>query len=89
MGYDAGFRWGMGRATLKIVLSLAGAGAVGFCVFVLLEAMLPGAHAPRAGAALFRFQVSSMIAMGVFAGIAIVIYVRLSRSWAKRQESRK
>ncbi len=76
----------MGRATLKIVLSLTGAGASGFCVFVLLEALLPGVHAPRAGAALFRFQVSSTIAMGVFAGIAIVIYVRLSRSWAKRQE---
>jgi cytochrome c oxidase assembly factor CtaG len=89
MGYDAGFRWGMGRATLKIVLSLVGAGAVGFCVFVLLEALLPGAHTPGARAALLRFQVSSMIAMGVFAGIAIVIYVRLSRSWAKRQESRK
>jgi len=79
----------MGRATLKIVLSLAGAGTVGFCVFVTLEALLPGAHAAKAGAALFRFQVSSMIAMGVFAGIAIVIYVRLSRSWAKRQELRK
>jgi hypothetical protein len=79
----------MGRATLKIVLSLAGAGTIGFCVFVMLEALLPGAHAPKAGAALFRFQVSSMIAMGVFAGIAIVIYVRLSRSWAKRHELRK
>jgi hypothetical protein len=55
----------------------------------MLEALLPGAHAPKAGAALFRFQVSSMIAMGVFAGIAIVIYVRLSRSRAKRQELRK
>lgn len=79
----------MGRATLKIALSLAVAGGIGFCVFVLLEAMLPGAHAPKAGAALFRFQVSSMIAMGVFAGIAIVIYVRLSRNWAKRQQPRK
>jgi hypothetical protein len=79
----------MGRATLKIVASLAGAGAVGFCVFVLLEAMLPGTHPHRTGAALFRFQVSSMIAMGVFAGIAIVIYVRLSRSWAERQKLRK
>jgi hypothetical protein len=75
----------MGRATLKIVLSLAGAGAVGFGVFVLLEALLPAAHAPRAGAALLRFQVSSMIAMGVFAGIAIIVYVRLSRSWSKRK----
>jgi hypothetical protein len=69
----------MQRATLKIVLSLVGAGVVGFGVFVLLEALLPGAHPPAAGAALFRFQLSSMIAMGVFAGLAIVIYVRLSR----------
>ncbi len=67
----------MGRATLKIALSLVVAGAVAFCVFVLLEAML----LPRAGSVLFRFQLSSMVAMGVFAGLAIVIYVRLSRSW--------
>lgn len=80
MRYDAGFRWGMGVATIKIVLSLVGAGAIGFCVFVLLEAVLPaGAHAGNAGAVLFRFQLSSMAAMGVFAGLAIVIYVRLSR----------
>jgi len=69
----------MQRATLKIVLSLAGAGVVGVGVFVLLEALLPGTHAPAAGAVLFRFQLSSMIAMAVFAGLAIVIYVRLSR----------
>jgi hypothetical protein len=69
----------MQRATLKIVLSLAGAGVVGFGVFVLLEAALPGAHGPAAGTVLFRFQLSSMIAMAVFAGLAIVIYVRLSR----------
>jgi hypothetical protein len=81
MLYDAGFRWGMGRATLKIVLSLAGAGAVGFCAFVLLEAVLPGEHVPNA--VLFRFQLSSMVAMGLFAGLAIVIYVRLSRSSPK------
>ena len=67
----------MQRATLKIVLSLVGAGVVGLCVFVLLEAILPGAQAPRT--VLFRFQLSSMIAMAVFAGLAIVIYVRLSR----------
>jgi hypothetical protein len=66
---------------LRITLSVVGAGAVGFCVFVLLEAMLPGTGAPNAGAVLFRFQLSSMTAMGVFAGLAIVIYVRLSRSW--------
>ncbi len=69
----------MGRATLKIVLSLAGAGTVGFAVFVLLEAVLPGAHTPAAGTVLFRFQLSATIAMAVFAGLAIVIYVRLSR----------
>jgi hypothetical protein len=66
----------MQRATFKIVLSLLGAGVIGLCVFVLLEAVLPGAQAP---AVLFRFQLSSMIGMAVFAGLAIVIYVRLSR----------
>jgi Na+/phosphate symporter len=69
----------MQRATLKIVLSLVGAGVIGFGVFVLLEALLPRAHVPAVGAVLFRFQLSSMIAMAVFAGLAIVIYVRLSR----------
>ena len=78
--YDAGFRWGWERATLKIVLSLVGAGVIGLCVFVLLEAAAPGHAAPTAGAMLFRFQLSSMIAMAVFAGLAIVIYVRLSRT---------
>ena len=77
--YDAGFRWAMQRATLKIAVSLVGAGLVGLAAFVLLEAMLPNGHAPGAGAVLFRFQLSSMISMGVFAGLAIVIYVRLSR----------
>ena len=86
MRYDAGFRWGMGSATLKIVLSLAGAGALSFCVFVLLEALLSRTHAANAGAVLFRFQLSSMVAMGVFAGFAIVIFVRLSRN---RQRLRK
>ena len=76
----------MGNATLKIVLSLVGAGAIGFCVFVLLEALLWRAHGANAGAVLFRFQLSSMLAMGVFAGLAIVIFVRLSRS---RQRLRK
>jgi hypothetical protein len=69
----------MGRASLKIVLSLVGAGAVGFAVFVLLEAMLPGAHPPTRATVLFRFQLSATIAMAVFAGLAIVIYVRLAR----------
>lgn len=68
----------MQQATLKIVLSLVGAGVVSFGVFVLLEALLPGAP-PGAGAVLFRFQLSSMIGMAVFAGLSIVIYVRLSR----------
>jgi hypothetical protein len=69
---------GIGRTTLKIVLSLVLAGAVGFGVLVLLEALLPG-HQPARDAALFRFQFSAMIAMAVFAGLAILIYVRLSR----------
>jgi hypothetical protein len=68
---------GMGHATLKIALSLVGAGTVAFGVFVLLEATLRGASS-----VLFRFQLSSTVAMGVFAGIAIVIYVRLSRIWS-------
>jgi hypothetical protein len=80
MRYDAGFRWGMGSASLKIVLSLIGASAISFCVFVLLEALLPRPHAVSAGGVLFRFQLSSMVAMGVFAGLAIVIFVKLSRS---------
>jgi hypothetical protein len=71
----------MGRATLKIVISLVGAGTISLCVFVLLEGLLRGTHALNAGAMLFRFQLGSMIAMAVFAGVAIVIYVRLSRSW--------
>jgi hypothetical protein len=70
----------MGHATLKIALSLVGAGMVAFFVFVLLEATLP-----RAGSVLFRFQLGSMVAMGVFAGLAIVIYVRLSRRWAGKE----
>jgi hypothetical protein len=76
----------MGSATLKIVFSLMGAGAISFCVFVLLEALLSHPHGANAGAVLFRFQLSSMLAMGVFAGLAIVIFVRLSRS---RQRLRK
>ena len=85
MRNEAGFRWGMGRATLKIVLSLGGAAAVGFCVLVLLEALLKGTHA-AAGAELFRFQFSSMIAVAVFAGLAIVIYARLLRSSGPRKK---
>jgi hypothetical protein len=45
-----------------------------------LKALLPVGHGlNHHDAALFRFQLSSMIAMAVFAGLAIVIYVRLSR----------
>jgi hypothetical protein len=69
----------MRQATWNIVISLAGAGAAAFGVFILLEALLSGVPVSAAGSVLFRFQVSSMIAMGVFAGVAIVIYVRLSR----------
>lgn len=69
----------MRQATWKIVISLAGAGAAAFGVFVLLEGLLSRVHVSGRGSVLFRFQVSSMIAMGVFAGVAIVMYVRLSR----------
>jgi hypothetical protein len=69
----------MRQATWKIVISLAGAGAAAFGAFVLLEALLSAVRVSAAGSVLFRFQVSSMIAMGVFAGAAIVIYVRLAR----------
>jgi hypothetical protein len=69
----------MRQATWKIVISLAGAGAAAFGVFVLLETLLSGVRLSAAGSVLFRFQLSSMIAMGIFAGLAILIYVRLSR----------
>jgi hypothetical protein len=68
----------MGRTTLKIILSLVFAGAAGFGVLLALEALLPSQGHSR-DAVLFRFQLSSMIAMAVFAGLAIVIFVRLSR----------
>jgi hypothetical protein len=73
----------MGNPTLKILVSLAGAGVVSGLIFILLEALLSRTQAATSGAALFRFQISSMVAMGVFAGLAIVIYVRLSRSRLK------
>jgi hypothetical protein len=76
----------MGNPTLKIVLSLAGAGAIGLCAFILLEALLSRVPAANSGAVLFRFQLSSLVSMGIFAGLAIVIYVRLSRN---RQSQRK
>ena len=58
--------------------------AVGFGVFFLLEALLPGAHPPTAGAVLFRFQLSSMIAMGVFAGLAIHTYAKVFKPFVSR-----
>jgi hypothetical protein len=75
----------MGNPTLKILASLAGAGAVGSLVFILLESWLAhtrpaGSVTPHFGAALFRFQLSATVAMAVFAGLAILIYIRLSRS---------
>jgi hypothetical protein len=69
----------MGNPTLKILVSLATAGAVSCVAFLLLEALLSRGQAANSSVALFRFQLSSMVAMGIFAGLAIVIYVRLSR----------
>jgi hypothetical protein len=80
MRYDAGFRWGMGNQTLKVLISLASSVAVGCLAFLALETLLARLLPPGSGAALFRFQLSSSLAMGVVAGLAIVIYVRLSRS---------
>jgi hypothetical protein len=76
----------MGNPTLKILVSLMGAGAVGCLVFILLEAWLGHGQPVSSGAALFRFQLSATVAMGVFAGLAIVIYVRLSRSKTSLRE---
>lgn len=69
---------GMGRETLKIVASVVGSGMSALCAFFLLEAVPLG---PRhgAGVPLLRFQVGAMLAMALFAGLAIVIYARLSR----------
>jgi hypothetical protein len=77
--YDAQFGCVMGRETLKIVLSLLGAGAFALCVLVLTQAILLSGHPHSRGAELFRFQLSSMFALAIFAGTAIVIYARLSR----------
>jgi hypothetical protein len=70
---------GMGRTTGKIVLSLLLAGAGGFGALLLLESILPAPSRHGQDATLFRFQLSAAIAMAVFAGLAILIYVRLSR----------
>jgi hypothetical protein len=70
----------MGNPTLRILVSLAGAGTGGGLVFLLLETWLVRAQPAGSGAALFRFQLSATVGMAVFAGLAIVIYIRLSRS---------
>lgn len=75
----------MGRETLKIVLSLVGAGALALCVLVLMRAILLSGHPHSRNAELFRFQLSSMFALAIFAGLAIVIYARLSRDRPRRQ----
>jgi len=60
------------------VLSFLGGGLGAFCAFLLLELFLPGDRHNR-GVLLLRFRVSAMLAMALFAGVAIVIYARLSR----------
>ena len=79
----------MGRETVKIVLSLLGAGAFALCVLVLMQAILLSGHPNSRGAELFRFQLSSMFALAIFAGTAIVIYARLSRYKPRRKLSPK
>lgn len=69
---------GLGRETLKIVLSVLGGGLGALCLFLLLEIMLPGDRHNR-DALLLRFHLSAMLAMAMLAGLAIVIYARLSR----------
>lgn len=69
----------MGSQTLKIVLSVLGAGIGAFCAFLLLEAIPFGGSRHGAVALLFRFQLSALLAMALFAGLAIVLYARLSR----------
>lgn len=74
----------MARETLKIAVSLLGAGAIAVCAFLLLETILTKHGAPGP-ALLFRFQLSAMLAMGLFAGLAIVFYARLSRALGARK----
>lgn len=69
----------MGSESLKIVLSVLGAGIGAFCAFLLMEVIPLGVSRHGAGALLFRFQLSALLAMAVFAGLAIVLYARLSR----------
>jgi hypothetical protein len=77
----------MGRETLKIVLSLLGAGIVALCGLVLMQAILLSGHSASRGAELFRFQLSSMFAMAIFAGVAIAIYARLSLHKRERKRT--
>jgi hypothetical protein len=81
----------MGRETFKIVVSVTGAAVCALLVFLLLEMILSGngTRAPLPGRVLlFRFQLSAMLAMGLFIGLAITIYARLSRSLDERRKRR-
>lgn len=78
----------MGRESLRIVLSVAGAAAVAMSAFLLFEALLPGRGVSGNGVLLFRFQMGAMLAMALFAGLAIVIYARLSR-WTLSAQRRE
>jgi hypothetical protein len=81
----------MGRESFKIALSVLGAGASALFVFLVLETVLSGSaeHGPLPGRVLlFRFQLSAMLAMGLFIGLAIVIYARLSRFLVERHKPR-
>jgi hypothetical protein len=80
----------MGRETFKIVLSVLGAGASALFVFLLLVTILSrnSGHGPLPGKVLlFRFQLSAMLAMGLFIGMAIAIYAQLSRFLVERHKT--
>jgi H+/Cl- antiporter ClcA len=84
----------MGRETLKIIVSVVGAGVGALCTFVLFEVLLSAVQRHGPGPVpgrvlLFRFQLSAMLATGLFAGLAIVFYARLSRSMADRAKKRE
>jgi hypothetical protein len=84
-------RASMGRETRKIIVSVLGAGAGGILAFLLLEAAFSSLHGSGetpGRVLLFRFQLSAMLAMGIFAGLAVVIYAKLSRSLALRDDAR-
>ena len=67
----------MGQRTLHILLSLAGAAVAAGFFFALVAMIWPVAHGKDA--ILFRFQLSSMLAWAVFAGVSLLLYIRLSR----------